>query len=601
MANISNVLNFTADSNKNYNPTFNGLPPSKAYGRAFDPKRRLGDLNNYFSLAACLVSVIGFGVGGPALIYDYNYKKKHPKEGADNKPLEYGHFESATKIGKIGLRMNQMALTVSGFAGATGGLALGVPLQAAGEIIGNVVAAPVINTPLGYGLLNIGLAAIFGARAFDTDPSHKAKMALFMSKKGFGAKTGYVLHNMGQCLIGAAASSKELFINAGRLCSFNKIKTSKGWDFFAHQLFAIRSSTLNFVQEIDAHGNAKVATKLKSNPHVLLLASSLLALAGVFVIGVDLLKRAGIIKSDKPTKAGFVAGKTGQIFDNYGITSYGMDRFYKGNKVAGAATVISGATMMAGAPNADNDFGKGLTWFGLASFFLFMAAERFQGTAAARKGVKAVNQYLKAVARNASKKELDEIMKKSDGVFNEAGVFVRQFEIDLSHFYPRKGKYLNKLRESLGDKDEDTWTTIRKTFFDKKGEVAQKCDKDKKKMQTDAIAALKADDDSKIKQIPEFIEFVNGKLTGQYNPNYGVEQLRNDIKAKFPNTGFEQAIVIRKVEHQDAIREAIYSNIMKSGKNYKPELDKLMASTDHVVRDVAISCNNDYKKLLEVE
>lgn len=599
MANISNVLNFNQDVSRNYNPSFNGLVPNKPYGRALDPRRRLGDLNNYFSLAACLISVIGFGVGGPALIYDYNYKKHHPQEGADKKPLEYGHFESATKIGKIGLRMNQMALTVSGFAGATGGLALGVPLQAAGEFIGNVVAAPVINTPIGYGLLNIGLAAIFGARAFDTDPSHKAKMALFMSKKGAWDKTKYVLHNMGQCMVGAANSSTELAKNAFHLCSFDKVKRSKAWDFFTKQLFSIRSSTLNFVQEIDAHGNVKVATKLKSNPHVLLLASSLLALAGVFVIGVDLLKKAGVIKSDKPTKAGFVAGKTGQIFDNYGITSYGMDRFYKGNKVAGIATVVSGATMMAGAPNADNDFGKGLTWFGLSAFFLFMAAERFQGAAAARKGVKAVNEYLKAAANHASQQELEAIMQKHEGMFDHASAFVRQFEIDLSHVYPRKGKYLNRLRESLGDKDEDTWTTIKKTFFDRDGKKAQECKDAKDKMQKDAVAALKADGDPRIKRIPEFIDFVNGKLAGQYNPKYGVEQLKADIRKEFP--GFEETIVVRQVNHEDAIREAIYSNIMKSGRNYKPELEQLAQSQDPVVRDVAAKCKQDYQQLLEVE
>lgn len=592
------------------------LVPVKRLGNFFDLRRNLNGINDTFGFIACMTSVIGFGIGGPGLMYDYFYKKRHHKHDEDehghkHKHHEYGHFHSETKFGKIGLLMSQIALTVSGLAGATTGFSVGVPLMAAGEVIGNCVAAPVINTPLGYGLLNIGLAAIFGGRAFDTNPSHKAKMALFMSKKGFWAKTKYVLDNMGTCLKGASELSIQLCKHLIGLCSFDAAKRQNARDFFHYKMFRVKSSTLTFVQKVNAKGIVdEVKPALKGNSPVLLVASSLLALTGVFMIANEALKKLGIIKTDKTTKAGFLAGKIGQVFDNIGIILYGFERCYKGNVTAGVPTIVSGATMIAGAPNADNDLGKGLTWFGLSAFFLFLAAERFQNADGVFKRLGKTKEYkaLEAKLKQAltGSKEYNEIKQKletliKDGTFDDASAFVRQFEIDLSKILKgNQNKRLDNVRNMLRDINEDSWVTLRK--------LINKNYKSKKEQNLDALEegarkALSADEDKLVAQIPEFIKFVQGKLSNKaYNPTYTVEQLKADIikEGKFP-IEFVESVISHEVKPDVAIREAIYSNILKSGKNYAGELEKLINSNNPVVSQVAKDCKQDYEKLLQVE
>lgn len=608
--------NPTQEPKPQYNPSFRGagkladiplgeIELSKKFGDRFDLRRRLGDWNNHVGFLACMLAVIGFGVGGPSLIYDNLYKKKHGiKNTKDpNKEEEYGHFESATNIGKIGLKMNQGALTVSGIAGAMTGFSCGMPIMAAGEFIGNVVAAPVINTPIGYGLLNIGLAAIFGGRAFDTDPSHKAKMSMFLSKKTNGEKAKYVMNNMWECVKSAGNSTSELLKNIAHLLSFDKATRQGAKDFFRYKMIRVKSSTMTIKQNIGADGTIKkVEAGLKDHPQLLLAASSLLALAGVFVITTEVLKKIGIIKSDKPTKAGFTAGKVGQVLDNYGIVAYGLKRCNMGNTTAGVATVVSGATMIAGAPNADNDFGKGLTWAGLASFFLFLAAERFQDSRNATKAFKAVKKYL----------SLDKVGKanlEDKGILNEATAFVRQFEIDLSKIIPKK--HLNNFRNTLDCQNEDSWKTLIKAIKGEEHPKVKAAEKAQEEIKAVAKAALEGSLDEKIRRLPELIKFVKvqlgalekeGQPAHKFNPNYGIEQLKAAINKQFPGLGYADAIEIKGLEnHGDAIREAIYANILKSGKNYAKPLDELTRSADPTVRDIATKCKTDYQKLLEVE
>lgn len=584
MVNITNVLNFTPDSQKNYNPAFQAelkLKPNKSLSNFWDIKRNLPGLNNTFSFIVCATSVIGFGVGGPALMYDHYYKKNHPKEKQDNKQMEYGHFEPATKFGKIGLRMNQMALVVSGMGGATTGFAVGIPLMAVGEFIGNIVAAPLINTPIGYGLMNIGLAAIFGGRAFDTDPSHQAKMALFLSKKGFGAKTSYVLHNMGQCIADAAKASGHSLHSLVNLLNPAKEKRQAAIDFFRYKVIRVRSSAMRIVQSVNSEGMiTNVESKYKSHPQVLLIASSILALGAVAVITTDVLKRMGIIKSDKAAKASFGVAKVGQVFDNYGIVGYGMQRCYMGNKIAGIPTVVSGATMIAGAPNADNDFGKGLTWFGLAWFFLFLAAERGQGFAG----------FLRELAGH-----------RKGNLINEASVFARQFEVDLSKVVPKK--HLKNFRNIMEEKTEDSYVAIRRALWGDDDRKVKEYEQKQTALKIEARKALTADSEETIKRIPEFVDFLKQTLSeGRYNPNHNVDWLKKQILQRFPNQPqFADSIISKEVTQEAAIRQAIYSNMLKSGKNYKAELDRLIASNDPVVKEVATSCRKDYEKLLAVE
>lgn len=596
-------------SNKAYNPSFGAdLKPVSKLGHFLDWRRNLNGMNDTAGFLVCLTSVLGFGVGGPALIYDYFYKKKHNINNVTvDKNNQYGHFESATKIGKIGLRMNQMALTVSGLGGAMTGFSMGVPLMAAGEFIGNVIAAPVINTPTGYGLLNIGLAAIFGGRAFDSDPSHKANMAMFMSKKTLGEKTSYVLNNMGGHLKGAATLSIDLFKHLFGLLSPNAATRQSAKDFFHYKMFRVKSSTIAVTQHINADGMVgEVKQGLKGNSSLLLVASSLLALTGVFMIATEALKKLGVLKTDKVTKAGFTAGKIGQVFDNAGIITYGLERCYGGNVSAGIPTVLSGATMIAGAPNADNDFGKGLTWGGLAFFFLFLAAERFQNANSVLKRLSKIKEFKALEAKllsltNKDSSEYKEVVArlaelKKDGIFAEANAFVRQFEFNFSGIIP--SRQLKNVNTLFGNANEDSFVTLRKIFNPKY--VSEK-EKNMKKLQADAEAALLADENPLVRQIPALVKTVREKLAGKYELSHDAEWLKQQLK----DAGFAQQlidrVIVHQTNHENAIRQAIYSNILKFGKSYKEELEKLASSEDSIVRTVAQSCQKDYQALLEVD
>lgn len=606
--------------NLKHNPTFKGdlakLIPNKKFGNFFDIRRNLNGMNDTFGLLACSTSVVGFGLGGPALMYDNLYKKRHKKN--NDKPDAYGHFESGTTIGKIGLKMNQAALTVSGLAGAMTGFSVGMPIMAVGEFIGNVLAAPVINTPLGYWFLNIGLAAVFGGRAFDTDPSHKAKMALFSSKKGVGEKTGYVVKNMWDCIVEAGKSSAKLAVSTIQLLSPDKAKRQNAIDFFHYKMIRIKSSTMTIKQSISADGLIKkVETGAKEHPHLLLVASSMLALTGVFGITTELLKKAGVIKSDKPTKIGFLFGKIAQVFDNYGIVAFGLRRCYAGNKTAGIPTVASGSTMMASAPNIDNDFGKGLIWFGLASFFLFLSAERFQDANGVFKRLGKAKEYKKLEAKLTSllenSKEYNAIKKKMEELKpSEATAFASQFEIDFSKILPKR--YLDDFRILLGGKTEDSLMTLRKALSgDKKDIEIIDSEHKQKEIAEKAKAKFEASKEETLNKIPKFIEFVQeklglikeGQLPKKYDPNYDVKQLKADIiAANFPKE-FADSIICYKAKQEDAIRQAIYSNIMTSGKNYENKLNTLIADksnpTASKISEVAESCSKDYKKFLQVE
>lgn len=532
-----------------------------------------------------------------------SFKKQEKTEKPQAKEEEFGHFEPETEFGKLGLNLAKVSLAVSGTAGFFTGLASKVPLMCVGEVIANLVAFPIINTPIGYAIMNLGLGVLFLGRAYDSDPVHKANYAVLFSKKPMdGLK--YLANNTWGCVKDTVDSTKHLGKQMFNLFSSNKQVKDDAKNFFGSKIFRIKSSTVTVGQEINAGGVVTAVKKgLKGNNYGLKLAAMILAVGGAGVATADILKKLGVVKDDKLKKASFRVAETGQVVDNLtGLVTYGLDRCYKGNPVAGIPTVISGVTMMCGAPNADNDLGKGLTWFGLSFFFLFLAVERFSEMCQAIRG--------RANIKNGFIKDG---IKFEKGFIEEATAVARQFEIDFSKFLPKK--YLNYLRKLMGEGQcENTFVTIAKMFKSKGkdgklnmlGKFVKKYEdsiKEDVKM-AEGVFRSNATDDDKLNKIlckvPDFLKFLEKELSGPYDPTHNTEWLIKEIKAAdFPEEFCN--IINRDGGHAELVKSNILANAKNSGKYYKPVLEEMLsnAKTPEYVKEEIRYAFNKKKALLE--
>ena len=100
-----------------------------------------------------------------------------------------------------------------------------VPLMSLGECA-NVASSPIINTAMGSGLLDIGLAAIFAARALENNPSLKLNTVTMASKKGLD-KVKYVCSNMYLSAKEVSNSAKAVFGNTFNLFVPSKRKNAR--------------------------------------------------------------------------------------------------------------------------------------------------------------------------------------------------------------------------------------------------------------------------------------------------------------------------------------------------------------------------------------
>lgn len=515
--------------------------------------------------------------GNASLEKEEKVEKKQSHEG------EFAHFEPVTEFGKMGLNLAKTALVVSGFAGFFTGIALHIPLMSLGEVVANLLAAPIINTGAGYAVMSAGLGLLFLGRAYDGNPVHRANYSI-MATKSWPGRAKYIADNMWGCIKDTGKSTiifgKHLF----SLFSPNKQVRKEARHFLRDKVLRVKSSTLTVGQEINAAGMSTVKKGLKSHPYRLQVAAMVLALGGVGVLTADVLRALGITKDDKLKKATFRVAETGQVLDNLGLITYGLERCYKGNP-AGFPTIISGATMMWGAPNADNDFGKGLTWFGLSFFFLFLALERLSELCQA---------FSKRKALKANPKKMIE----------EATAIIRQFEIDFSKFLPKK--YLNYLRKLMGNSEsENIFVTIAKMFkpegkngkLNMFGKFVEKHEKSLKEDADIAAEAFKVADDKRLHKIPEFLQFLEKELSGEFDPKNGREVLIEKArKAGFAEDYIDSVISISGNPEEVAISN-MCADIKAGGwKNYNPE--KLLSSSLEYVRNAARYVLDNAEKLL---
>lgn len=515
-----------------------------------------------------------------------SFGKQERTEKKQSHESEFAHFEPVTEFGKMGLGLAKAALVVSGFAGFFAGTALHVPLMSLGEVVANLLAAPLINTGLGYAIMSLGLALLFLGRGYDGDPLHRANYSI-MSTKGWLGGGKYIADNIMGCLKDTVDSTKVFGKHIANLFSSNKQAREEAKHFFGTKVLRIKSSTAIFGQEINAAGQTTVTRGLKSYPYRFQVAAAVLTLGGLGVVTADILRALGITKNDKLKKATFRIAETGQVLDNLGLVAYGRERCLKGNKVAGYPTIMSGFTMMLGAPNADNDFGKGLTWFGLSFFFLFLAIERLGELCMAFKE----RRGLKAGGANR--------------MIEEARAIAKQFEIDLSRFLPKE--YLDYFRQLIGESQESTFVTISKIFASdsKPNSRFTKCVENHKKALTKATAnAIKAFEEAKDKRltrIPEFLKYIEDLLKNPYDPKFTEKELIETIIASgrnFPEEYYAN-IICKQGNAKEIIISNICDNAKNSGwKNYKDTIIKLCSDTEQYIKDAAQYVLDNAEKLL---
>ncbi len=504
------------------------------------------------------------------------------KENKKDKKTEYGYIEPETKFGKIGLACAKVGLIVSGTAGMLTAISLRVPLMAAGEFVGNVVSAPIINTPIGYGLMSIGMSTLLSGRAFENDPLKKINDTRFANKSALG-KVGYIMTNMGEAIKETCVSMGEVCKKTAQLLSTKQESRKEARHFFKHYFFNIKSSTITLKQNIHANGKCAVETVVKSHPYRLHAFAGILAASGLLLIGEGILEKVGILKNKKAEdarKACFNAAKAGQYADNIGLSLYGMERISKGAPIFGIPVLASGLTALTGAHKVDEDSGKGIIWAALAFFFTLLTLER---------GVESIE------ARRIRSKLLKELKKNGKAFEAQSKNFARMFDIDFSRIKKDGKEVLDKkdLKNILWACNDQEKKPLEFTKFFH-GEDSPKAKQAKEGMDRKVEEAKKALVNSNkpvLREIPKFLDAMKEILGGHYNPDINEQWIVGQLKAKGLSDEFigyvKQKGVIkipstaRPGKELPEILEGVHrQNAEKFGKNYDDELSRVIADKE---------------------
>ena len=503
------------------------------------------------ALVTAAVSTIGFSFGGIGLIYDCIYGKskgnKHNKEGENTSPLiantknnefeniqniykkihvtevkdpkkdEIGYIEPDTKVGKIGLMFSKIGVGFSGIAGIFNGIAMKIPLMSAGEAA-NVAASPIINTAMGSGLLDIGLAAIFAGRALENDPALKLNPVIMASKQGLD-KVKYVVNNMWGCAKEVSNSAKAVFGNTFNL--FVPSKRKNAINFLKDNILAVRPTTVQFSEKILADGTKVIEKGLKSPPHRMHTASLILAIGGAIKVV------SSLFNNKTGQKAGFRVSEVGGGMDNIGLSMYGLERTMLGNPLAGIPLAVSGATILAGQPTVDKKEGRSLMWLGCGALFLTFFFDR--------------HKDLRKAFNEAKKLKNGELVDQSAQLIRTWTVPLTSV-MERSHLKP----HLSNLGKAIGAESKSTERAV---------------------MELDA----------KANPVLKMVDTVKGVLEkGLYNPD--TAKVQAEIDKALTSQGGKVAEFAGKIEHGSPgdtakVLEVIhYENAKTAGIEYTPIL-----------------------------
>lgn len=433
---------------------------------------------------------IGYLVGGLGLFYD-SFKEKQTKNRIA-RPQQDGvkTITASTELGKKSINITKLGMTATAIAGIACGLGEGMPLMALGEVT-NLTSASIVETPIGTGLFGIGIASIFASMALDNTPELKLNELQVMAEKSPIKKLGIYGNNM---LLTAKEISSSIFQISKNI--FNP-------QFFKENIFQLTPNTVVFREEINKNGEIVFSKMLRHNKNYLMHASSFTL--GVGGVGIIL---SSLLNKKKAQKASLAVEEGGFLFDNIGITRYGLDKLTTGGKSAGISYAIGGViNAVSQFMGIDNKEGRAMQWLGISGVFLGYAIDRG----------KTLRHALKM---SKFRPELTSV--------------VREWKLDLSRLIKDKVE----LKKLLGELKSNTATTNKKfnkleksfkiaigTKFKSTNKVQSVL---KKKLESDILSQLKVKETADFDKTREILRVCSDKV-------FGSEPQRMPILAKNTN------------------------------------------------------------------
>lgn len=393
-----------------------------------------------FAFATSVITTVGYLGGSAGLFYDsYKDNNNDLKAMFSKKPKSEKNQEGVqtivpnTKFGKLGLKFAKVGITASSSSGFACGLGEGIPMMALGEAI-NMGAAPRIETPIGTGLFGIGIASIFSGLALDNTPELKLNPFQLMAEKDLSKKVSLVAKNM-------VRTSKEISVSI-----FEIAKNIHKPKFLKENFLQGSPRTVVFQEAINKDGKVIISKALRHNKNYLMHAASFtLGLGGMGVVLFSLLN------NKKAQKSSLYAEEGGFLFDNLGMTKYGLDKLTTGSKGSGTSYAIGGViNSVSQLMGLDNKNGRAMQWLGIALVFMGFSVDRGK-------------TLKKSLANSKHRGELTDV--------------VRQWKFDISNIVDKNNpEELKKLLKELKNGGEITnkkFNTIEKVFTETAGEKFQ--------------------------------------------------------------------------------------------------------------------------------
>lgn len=428
--------------------------------------------------AAC-ISTLGYSLGSMGLFYDsYKENGNNIKKMFFAKKAKISSEEGVktikpiTKIGEMGLIFAKIGITASAASGFTCGIGEGLPTMALGEAT-NIFAGPIIETPIGTGLFGIGIASIFSAYALENTPEIKLNHFKFMAEDKFSKKTKMVLHNIVDTFKEIGSSVFEMAKNI-----FNP-------KFFKENFLSTTPKTIVFQELINKDGKVTINKVLRHNKNYLMHAASFtLGLGGAGVVLCSLLG------NKKAQKNSLYAEEGGFLFDNFGITKYGVDKLTTGSKLGGSGFALGGVlNSISQFMGLDNKNGRAMQWFGIALVFLGFSFDRgkhFKNTLANSKTraelTDVVREWKFDLSKITDKNNPDELkkllkeLKEGKPITNEKFNKIEQTLIDsASEKFKTEAEIQSKLTKNLGKDISGNFKYQKIADFDSTQKALQIC------------------------------------------------------------------------------------------------------------------------------
>jgi len=427
-----------------------------------------------------LLGSVGYLIGGSGLFYDLYKEKQTKPQGVEKSEDGVKTITTSTNLGKTAMNFTKIGMTATAISGIACGLGEGIPLMAIGEAT-NLGSAKIIETPIGTGLFGIGIASIFAGLALDNTPNLKLNEFELMAEKNSLKKAKIYAKNM-------LTTGKEIGLSIFQIARnvFNP-------KWVKENILQGTPKTVVFSEAINKDGKVIFNKMLRHNKNYLMHAASFTLALGGFGLMISTL-----FKKKKAEKTSLKVEEAGFLFDNIGMTRYGLDKLTNGSKTAGIPFAIGGIiNAISQFIGLDNKDGRALQWLGIAGVFIGFSVDR--------------GKHLKeAIKFTKQRPELTRV--------------IREWKLDLSNLVKNKKDLKKLLKEIQNNKNitNDKFITFENSFknviagnYKPTETVKQELTKSLNKETVDYIKPQEIADFNKTKEI---LEICTEKIFGSKIP-----------------------------------------------------------------------------------